>query len=99
MFEVYAIKNCPYSDHAIKILKGLKIKHKITIAKNEKEKQKYRKKHNMNTFPQVFYKIGNKKYTVGGCSEFVEFVELCKYINTTPFDIKIINNLSSKMNK
>jgi hypothetical protein len=94
MFEVYIIKQCPYSDHVVNELKKNLIKSKIIIAKTQKEKNKYCKKHKMQTFPQIFYKINNKKYLVGGCSEFTEFVELCKYINTTSFDIKIINNLS-----
>tara|TARA_B100000780_G_scaffold276484_2_gene245136 strand:+ start:5077 stop:5385 length:309 start_codon:yes stop_codon:yes gene_type:complete len=99
MFEVYIIKPCPYCSHVVKELVRLKIKNKVIIVKTLKEKEKLCKKHKMNTFPQVFYKIGNKKYQVGGCSQFVEFVELCKYINATQFDIKTIAHLTNTLTK
>jgi len=97
MFTIYTIIGCPYCENTILLLKKHKLKFKNIIAKTDKQKEKYKNNHDMYTFPQVFYKIGKKNIKIGGYADTLEFVELCAYLKTTPFDINAIFNLTKKL--
>ena len=98
MFTIYTIKGCPYCENTVLLLKKHKLKFKNIIMKNIQEKAKYKKKHKMETFPQVFYKPSNKKQVkIGGYSDTLEFVELCDYLKTTPYNIDAIHSLVKKL--
>ena len=94
MFIIYTLDYCPYSKHALSVLKALRLKHKNIEVKGEKEKNKLCRKHKMNSFPQILYKMDKKIIKIGGCTELLEFIELCKYLNTTPFNIDLIYKMT-----
>jgi glutaredoxin len=55
MITIYILETCPYCNNALDLLTKLKIKHKkIVVPNTEEEKNKYKKLHKMNTFPQIF---------------------------------------------
>ena len=74
MIILYTLPYCQYSISALELVKKLKVPYKNIIVK-DKDKEKYKKKHNMQTFPQIFFK--NKKgklVKLGGYTEFYELV-------------------------
>ena len=74
MIILYTLPYCPFSMSALDLVKELKIPYENIVVK-ENEKSKYKKKHNMQTFPQIFFK--NKRgelVKLGGYSEFSELI-------------------------
>ena len=68
-FVIFSIDNCPFSSRAKKLMKESNFKHTVvTVPKSQKEF--YKKAHQMNTFPQIFYHTkGGAIIKVGGCDE------------------------------
>ena len=97
MFTIYTIIGCPYCENAVLLLKKNKLKFKNIIAKTEKQKQKYKEKHDMYTFPQVFFKSNKKNIKIGGYADTLEFIDLGIYLNSTPFDLEAVFNLTKKL--
>ncbi len=78
MIYIYSIKGCKYCDMAKKLAKSLNLPHKIIYAKNDKDKQKMKEKHLMNTFPQIFFKNSKGDMVkIGGYTDFEKVVEFC----------------------
>ena len=76
---IYSLDGCPYSMDAERIVQQSKIPHHIVkVSRDENLKNFYKQRHNMNTFPQIFYirKNGNKSQfdKIGGRDELVEFL-------------------------
>jgi glutaredoxin len=69
--NIYVIKNCGYSEKALKLLKG--IKHKIVNV--DYDKKYIYKNDDINTFPQIYLKKNNSKGSllIGG-SDDLEFI-------------------------
>lgn len=59
MFILYGLDYCPYCIKSVQLLDMHNIPHKMTWIDLE-EKDKYKKKHKMSTFPQIFYKATPK---------------------------------------
>ena len=61
MIILYVLEHCPYCNEALDLLKKNKIKHKKIIVENDEIiKNKYKKLHKMNSFPQIFIKKSDK---------------------------------------
>ena len=93
MFTIYTIIGCPYCENTILLLKKNKLKFKNIIAKTEKQKQKFKEKHDMYTFPQVFFKSNKKNIKIGGYADTLEFIDLGIYLNSLTSDCKNCVNL------
>lgn len=83
MFEVIALKECPFSARAVELLENLShqnpnIKVKITWV-DQSTKQKY-KTSERSTFPQIFYHVktskGLKKLFIGGCDNLEQLITI-----------------------
>lgn len=92
MLELYCLKNCYYCDNSLNLCKNYKIPNKVIFVKNE-EKEKYKKKHKMNTFPQIFFKTKENKYLIGGNEEFEYLISIMDMLSKFKFNINIINCL------
>lgn len=68
-FVIFVIDNCPFSERAQKLMKETNFKYSI-INVPKSQKDFYKKAHQMETFPQVFYHTsGGTIIKVGGCNE------------------------------
>lgn len=78
MIFLYTLTNCPYSAAAMELVEKLNLPHE-EIRVSEEEKNKYKKKHKMETFPQIFFQNSKgKMILLGGYSDFANIVEFCK---------------------
>tara|TARA_B100000963_G_C22613647_1_gene666163 strand:- start:185 stop:556 length:372 start_codon:yes stop_codon:yes gene_type:complete len=87
MFKIYVKPGCPYCAHAIHTVKTRKIEHKVIELKTEKRRLEVKKKHNYQTFPQIFFKTT----FIGGNDEFQSIIEKCDTMN------KLFNSLPPKI--
>ena len=76
MFILYTLPYCPYSAKALEIMQLLYLPHQNIVVK-DKDKKKYKKKHGMDTFPQIFIKRGKKMEKVGGFHELSVLLKKC----------------------
>lgn len=98
MFYIYSLNGCPHSERAEILVGRIGLKHKIIPVKNEmKEKNAYKKKHKMDTFPQIFYKTGSKTIKIGGYSDFFDAVDVSYQICQKDIDTKIVDIICSKL--
>jgi len=101
MIVLYVLRNCPYCNSALQLLKENKIKHNAIYAENEQEKELYKKQNGMNTFPQIFMQVSKDNYMkIGGCDDLIELSNVCKSIRGTNVSLDAIyymyQNLYSK---
>lgn len=79
MIYIYSLVGCPYSEASEDLVKKIKVPHNIIKVKTQIEKDKYKKLHNMQTFPQIFFKNSRGNMVkIGGYQEFKNVVEFCK---------------------
>jgi len=99
MIFIYVLDYCPYCNNSLKILNEFNIKHKkITVQDHEKDY--YKKKNKMNTFPQIFLEIEKDKLVkIGGNSDLEKTLSICKFINESNIPIDIIYILFKKIYK
>lgn len=84
--ELISLYYCPYSMAAEELLE----KYKPTIIHvNQNDKDKY-KNNNVRTFPQVYFKVDNRKLLIGGYSDISTII---KKIQTS--DSENVNDLIS----
>lgn len=77
MLTLYLKPGCPYCENTIKIVETKKIQHKKIILDTEEKRDEIKKKHNYNTFPQVFFK---DKF-IGGNNDFTSIINMCEQLN------------------
>ena len=86
MIEIYSLEGCYYSQTAEQLLTQYGIKHKVYPV-SQKNKNIYKKKNKMNTFPQIFLKkrINNKMKTIkiGGCDDLKSLLEIYNHIKSS----------------
>ena len=84
MITAFLLEGCGYSEAAGKILKTKKIKHQIIkVPQDEKIKNNYKKKHKMNTFPQLFFTDEKKKtYKIGGYDDLIYYLDYIENIKS-----------------
>lgn len=79
MFILYVLDTCVYCKDAINMIKLHNFKHKIYYVKPE-DKDKYKKVHKMQTFPQIFYETKKGEIIkIGGNKELKELFEKINY--------------------
>lgn len=82
MIIINVLEGCPYCNNSLRLLDNLGVKYKKVIV-NQNEKNKYKKKYNMSSFPQVLLELNNKHLVLGGNDELVKSVNLIQQLNTT----------------
>ena len=104
MFELYLKPGCPYCIEAKNIITNNisdKGKYKFYEIYNKDEQEKLKIHNNMQTFPQIFFKIGNKKIKIGGNDDLKKsmpyWTKMASSIlnETILYDFEIINTLFS----
>lgn len=65
MYTFYVIRNCPYCKGALELARKKKLEMEVKYVKKS-EKDIYKEKHGMQTFPQIFH----GKRRIGGYSDF-----------------------------
>ena len=75
--EIFIISNCPWSARAIRMLRRLRVDHKIKVINNDSDFKSLNKITNHSTFPQIF--IDGK--FIGGYSELAELDAAGKLIS------------------
>ena len=81
MIYIYSLVGCSFSEASEDLVKQTKIPYKIIKVKTQREKNIYKKKHNMQTFPQIFFRNShNQIIKIGGYQEFKTIIEICKTI-------------------
>jgi glutaredoxin len=90
MIVLYVLEGCPYCNNSLKLLKEYKIKHKAIVVQQD-EKEYYKKRNKMNTFPQIFMMIDKDNFIkIGGNSDLVETIELSHNINKSNVSIDAV---------
>jgi glutaredoxin len=81
MLYIYSLFGCPFSEAAEDLVIQTRVPHKIIKITTQKEKDKYKKLHEMETFPQIFFKNSRGKLVkIGGYEEFRSIVEMCRHV-------------------
>ena len=108
MFILYGLEYCPYCIKAVQLFEINNIPVKIIWVKPE-EKEKYKKKNGMNTFPQIFFtksrnnrnnrNNGNKgkMVKIGGCDDIENMFVVARVINQRNLNFPALSFLSSNM--
>ena len=106
MFILYGLEHCPYCIKAIQLFEMNNIPVKVIWVKNQEEKEKYKKKHGMNTFPQIFFTNSRnnrnrnnkgKMVKIGGCEDIENMFIVARVINQRNFDLKALDFLSKNI--
>jgi glutaredoxin len=100
---IYSLIGCPFSKKAEKILKAYKINHHL-IKVTQKNKQKFKKELNIETFPQIYLQQTEKakNILIGGCSDLENYIDILHLIKENDMSISkliIFNRLLNKSNK
>lgn len=78
MIYLFTLPGCPHSEAALQLVQDLNLPHEDKKVADE-EKKKYKKKHGMKTFPQIFFKNSKGEMVkLGGFKEFKSIMELCQ---------------------
>ena len=79
MLKLFVLKGCPHCASSLELVKSRKIDHEVIVVSQE-EKDLYKKKHGMNTFPQVFY----NRTLIGGNQDLHEIVGAIETVSHLP---------------
>jgi glutaredoxin 3 len=91
MIIIYVIEGCPYCEKALRVLNGNNIKHKKIVAHTEEEKKLYKKKNQMNTFPQIFiHQPKTESIKIGGCDDFMMTLSICNSMKNSGLTLEAI---------
>ena len=104
MFELYLKPGCPYCNESKKLIvnnvKDTK-KYKFYEIDDPYKREQLKIQHKMDTFPQIFFKINNKKIKIGGNDDLKKSLPYWNQIavsilnETILYDFEIINTLFS----
>jgi len=94
-FKLYVLDGCPFCKRALDRIKSLGLDHESIIISHE-QKEKYKIKHEMETFPQIFFIDNTNKnkteYKIGGCDELETLLDIVKTIGEK-YNIKIVEKI------
>lgn len=99
MFHLYVINGCPYCENAINLVKDNKLSADITVVKPE-EKHHYKLKHELSTFPHVFYKNNKNSRTmklIGGSTDFKHLINSLHTIKDINLPNTAITNILNEL--
>ena len=91
--EVYSLEGCPYSMNAESLLNNNSIEFDL-IKVSYDEKDHYKQKNKMNTFPQIFLKTGKETVKIGDYNKLNKIFDIIN--DKTLFDI-MLKDLKSKL--
>ena len=94
MLTIYGLDYCPYSKETIELLKSKDIQFKFVWVTSA-TKEKYKKKHRMDKFPQIF--DGNNK--IGGLDDLEELIEISEEFIELEIDPKLVVDMVSTLKK
>ena len=104
MFELYLKPGCPYCNESKKLIvnnvKDTK-KYKFYEIDDPYKREQLKVQHKMDTFPQIFFKINNKKIKIGGNDDLKKSLPYWNNIassilnETILYDLEIVNTLFS----
>lgn len=99
MFYIYVKKEpCPYCFDALDKLKKNKLPYKKIVAKNNKEKELFKKQHKMCTFPQIFFlNKKNKMIKIGGLDELSDLLRILRILTKAKFSNELIETFDDIM--
>lgn len=91
--EAFILSGCPYSRKAEEYLKKNDIPYKKIFVSQE-DKNFYKERNNMPTFPQLFLSYYGKKIMIGGYDTLMELDNLYYTMKNSPIEqhINIINS-------
>jgi glutaredoxin len=82
-FVMYVIEGCMFCEKSIKMIKETDFNHKIIVV-NTNKKDFYKKAHNMQSFPQIFYHTKNGTVIkVGGSDDLENLLTIIRNTNHT----------------
>ena len=99
MFKIFLKPGCPYCAETVSLLKKYKLKYKEHTEPNPEKREILKKKHNMNTFPQIFYISNKKNILIGGNDQLKQKIIFCKKLaktitnNTINIDLTIVTSI------
>ena len=87
MIKIYTLPYCPYCINTLRILNKMNINYENIIV-NDYNKNEIKKKHNYNTFPQIFFKINNELWdnTPIGYNDLELIIKISNIIKDTNID-------------
>ncbi len=98
MIVLYVLEGCPYCERALGMLNQEKIKYQKIVVQNDTEKQLYKRKCGMNTFPMIFNQVEEDKYIkIGGSTDLEELIRKCKEFSETNISIDNFYIMYKKM--
>lgn len=92
MFILYLIRGCSFCKKALKLAKEYKLNVSVHWV-SQTEKDLYKEKHGMKTFPQIFHKYNDDITMIGGYSEFYGIVTSIKKLHSYKLTSKTIDRL------
>jgi glutaredoxin len=99
MIKIYVLEGCPYCNNALRLLEQYRIRHKIIVVEHH-EKEYYKKKNKMNTFPQIFLeKDKNKLIKIGGNDDFERILSVCQMMHQNNISIDVLSFFFKKVFK
>ena len=91
--KVYSLEGCPYSMNAESLLNNNSIEFDL-IKVSYDEKDHYKQKNKMNTFPQVFLETPKETVKIGGYDDLNNIFSMIN--DNTTFD-NMLSDLKSKL--
>lgn len=99
MIQIYVLDGCPYCNNALRLLNQYHFQHKITIVESH-EKEYYKKKNKMNTFPQIFLEMDKKKrIKIGGNDNLEQILSICQMLHQNNISIDVLSFFCKKIFK
>jgi len=89
MILINYLYGCPYCKNAERMLKMYNVPYTKVIV-TQKTKDNFKKKYQMNTFPQIFYR-SSKMYKIGGFEELSALIQVTKILQEFNFNQTTIN--------
>ena len=86
MLIVNILESCPFCQKTIEILNNYNLKYKLNIVQNNK-KTFYKKKYNMDTFPQIFIN-SNELIKVGGYNDLINILNILSNMKENKINIE-----------
>tara|TARA_B100001175_G_scaffold300053_1_gene291963 strand:+ start:553 stop:921 length:369 start_codon:yes stop_codon:yes gene_type:complete len=80
MFILYLKPGCPYCEQSKKIIEDNNFKHEFITEPDYEKREKLKKKHNMPTFPQIFYRNKKKSFKIGGNDDLINKLKHCNIL-------------------
>ena len=80
MFILYLKPGCPFCAESVNLINKYKIKNKFYEINDPNKREQLKKKHKMETFPQIFYIKNKKQHKIGGNNELKQQIIFSKKI-------------------